>query len=325
MESLVLLLAISAIVLGIQYNSDKVESLMEQIVERILSFSVQHTSIRDLQNIIKQGIFISQVGLLVIELFGFLGFIQAINNNNYHFVVIILWIGIFNKISSEFINPEYKKYYLLFMTSLSLVTSIHFNSQISILSNSCKLISLLIVDSLLTKAKYILLKFGFCAIIDTEINEDSFQSAIIKMLNEIERRISQVNDNGIQLNQTIIVMSNQVVDKTNEILQQIEELRQDVNYRSRHFYKFKLAVIFIIRFLYLDPGHSIPMLVNFSLFLKLAEMVIESVTIVDLIMDNAFGVLKIKFSKLKRVCMNASSVAKLISLANRRWNKQKTQ
>jgi hypothetical protein len=321
MDSLVLLIAVNAIVLIIQYNCDKVESLFEKFADGFINWSIQRSSIQDLLINLKKGLFIAQNGLFIIDFIGSLGFIRAINSGSYYFALTIFWVGICGKIGSVFVKPEHKKYYSLFVSTIKLVISIQFNSSMSVLSNSCKLVSLLVIDSLLSKVKYILLKVGFFAIVGTkEINEDSIQSIITNILTNLENQLYKINENEYELKQTITLICEQVSSKIDETLSKLKEFSQDVKNGSKYLYYLKLMGICIMIY-YLDPPSTISTFLGWSLITKLFENIFEPLTIVDPMMDNAFDILNMKCSKLKSLCLKTRVGISLLSFAQRRLNK----
>ncbi len=335
---MVLLITVCAVVLLIQYNYDKVKYLLEKFADgfvnwsisfvnwsiSFVNWSVQSSSIQDLLVDLKNGIFLVQNTLLIIDFIGLFGFIRAINSGSYQFALTIFWIGICGKIASVFVKPKYKKYYSFLLSIIQLVISIQFNSSMSILSYSCKLVSLLVVDLLLSKIKYILLKVGFFAIVGTEeINEDSIQSTITNFLTNMENKLLQVNENKYQLKQTIILICENMSSKIDETLLTVNEFHLDIKNRSKLLYYFKLMKICIMIYYFNPPiiYYFISILVRLTLIVKIFENIVEPLTALDSMLDNSFEVLNIKCSKLKILCLKTRVGISLLSFAHKRLNK----
>lgn len=321
MDSFYLLVVIIAVVLLIQYNCDKVFAFVECESNKLLNWSVQSTSIEDLFATIKKGIFALQIWLLFIDLLGLVGFIRAINTGSYQFVICILWVNlttnIVDKSIGSLIDPIYKKYYSLFVTVLKTIISLYFDNELNVFSNACKLLCLLFADALLAKAKYILLKFGFCALTDEDINENSVQSIITNigftMTNKLESLVN--NYSGFQLFKNLCYFTcEQIIEKTEEISKKTTEFVRDVNNNSRHLYKLKLALSFIVFcFLHFGVRTHVPHYVLWSLIIKVLEITFGATTIIDKAMDDAFYAFNSKCLKIKSIGVGMKASLMLIS------------
>lgn len=314
---------VAIIVLLLCDNRNVILTNFEKLSERMFNWSIQQLKIKDIISTIKKGLFVSQIGFIIIDLIGFLGLVWAINNGSYHFAIIILWIGIFEKCFSLFVEKEQKQIFSALITSLRLVIGIYFNNSLCILLNIGKLISLLLLDSLLVKVKYIFLKVGLNVLIDNkEINEDSLQSVIITLLNDAEIRFSQLNNDTFRLNQTIKFICNQVIEKIDEVSKNINNFANEINYTSKHIYIFKVIITIYIIFALLDLSMIMPKIVFYSLIIKIVEIFFGDVTIVNSMMNNSFNTLEIKFSKIKRICITTKLTTSAISFTYTKINQE---
>ena len=87
-------------VLIIHWYDDAVLSAMEYISDYFFGWSVQHITIDKVLELTKYCLYVTQSSLVIIELVGFIGFVRAINMRNYTFPIIVMWIGLAEKIGS---------------------------------------------------------------------------------------------------------------------------------------------------------------------------------------------------------------------------------
>ena len=303
MYSLLALAFVFIFVLIVQYNCDKIEILLEKIVEKFFNCSVQHLNIRVLQVTIQKAIFISQCGMLIADWIGVWGFIRAINDNSYYFVVIILWIEVFDKLSSFSPGAKYKKYWTpMVVKGLKLIISLYFNSSISVLSNASMLVFLVFVNPLMKKAKYILLKLGLVTFINNlDINEDSLESVIENMLTNTKKLIHECDLKDLQISKSIIDICKNAENIINNIRILVDDFYQDVNDRAKYLYICKIMGSIISYFIILHPSiHLISPYLKFTIFIKLVIIIVDPLTPINSAMDNVFGVILETCSNFKK-------------------------
>ena len=302
MYSFLVLAFVAIFVLIVQYNCDKIEILLEKIITKFFNCSVQHLSIHILQVTIKRAIFITQCGMLIADWIGVEGFVCAINNNSYYFVVIILWIEVFDKLSSFVPDAKYKKYWTpMVVRSLKLIISLYFDNYLSVLSNGSMLVFLVFVNPLMKKAKYILLKLGLFAFINNSyIDEDSLQLVIGNILTHTKNLISQSNLEDLQISKTIIDICKKAENNIDNIRMLVDEFCQDVNNRSRYLYACKIMGSISSYYIILHPFmHLISPYLKFTIFIKLVIIIVDPLTPINSAMDNVFGVIRITCSNFK--------------------------
>lgn len=150
-----------------------------------------------------------------------------------------------------FFGKKHKQIYSLVTTSLKIVLTIYFNNSLNVFANTCKLITLLLLNKNLTKIKYIFLKQGFIALIcNTENNEDLLQSSFFEIINDTYYKLSELNTTTIEIRKTIDELYNQVLNIIKDININTKSFTTKVNKLTNHLYKVKIfGMFFIIYFL----------------------------------------------------------------------------
>ena len=317
MEAIFTFVLVSFTAVMIHQNSDVAFSATEWITEHLFGWSVQRLTIDEVKTNIKKCLHSVQIGLIIIELIGFIGFVRAFNAGNYIFPVVIVWLGFAEKLGTLIAEKVHKQTYLLIVTSVKIATAMYFDNPMNVFSNTCKLITLLFLEQILTKVRYIFLKQGFVAVIaNIEINENSLQSAVVDFVTNTYTELQRVNTGGVDISGTIQALCDRVANVIAEINHNTQQFAKEVNDTTNHLYKFKIfAVLLIICFL--DWSASVNNYVFFSIFAKLGEFVFGSVTQLDSLMNNSLEILKANCSKIKNACFGVILTAKLASIGRR--------
>ena len=321
MDAFITFILTSSVVLLMHYNNDVVLSAMEFVSDYFFGWSVQRLTIEKLLNIATKCLYSVQIGLVVIELIAFVGFVTAINADNYTFPIIVMWIGLVEKIGSFFPEKIHKQIFLFVATSLKIALATYFNNPLNVFANTCKLITLLLLEQILTKIKYIFLKQGFIALVcNTEINEDSLQSSVLEIINDIYYKLSELNTTGIEIRKTIDVLYDQVLNIIDEINVNTKNFATKVNKLTNHLYKVKIFGMFFIIY-FLNHVHFSNKLVVYSLFAKILEYTFGSITPVNSMMDTTFEILRSSCNKIKRACLSIKITASIFSIAQKQFSK----
>jgi hypothetical protein len=319
MEALTIFVLTCGVIWIIHQYSDMISSTIEFASDTFFSWSVRRIAIGRILDIIKNCLHSIQMCLVIIELVGFVGFVQAINTGNYAFPIIIMWVGIGEKTGSFFTEKKHRQINLLIMTSLKIALGTHFDNRLCVFANTCKLITLLFSEHIMIKIKYIFLRQGFASVlcnaeINAEINEDSLQSHILNILNDSMCRLSKLNAGTIELRRSIDMFCDQVSNIINELNVSTNSYASEVNKMTHCLYKFKIIGMCII-FYFVDWNMLTSKFVLYSIIAKLIEFVFGSVTPITSMMDNTFYVLKVNCQKIKNACLGVKLSASFFSIA----------
>ena len=307
-------------VLIIHWYDDAVLSAMEYISDYFFGWSVQHITIDKVLELTKYCLYVTQSSLVIIELVGFIGFVRAINMRNYTFPIIVMWIGLAEKIGSLLTEKKHKQIYLLTTTSFKLGLAIYFDNSLNVFANTCKLIILLFLEHILTKIKYIFLKQGFFAMIsNTDINENSLQSIIVKIFSDTYTRLNNLNATTIELKHSLNLLCEQVSDIVKQIDVGTNCFVIEVSKVTNKLYKLKLFGMILV-FCFLDYTDISNIFVFYSILAKVCEFVFGSVTAVNSMLDNAFDILKKKCSDIRTACVAVKAGICLASIGQKRYS-----
>lgn len=326
MEAFLALIAFGIIVLIARYNCDKVESLLESLLEKVFGRLVQDMNIYELQSSIQTKMFCLQCAMVIFDLVGIVGFIRAINNGSYDFGVIILAI----EVAPKLLEPQYQKYFSpTIVKSAKIVTALYFNEPISTLTNAGLLVLSLLSTFLVKKASRVLLNVGILTIINNtndeildlinnaNVNEDLLQTIVDAKVTEITDFAGSCCED-LNPCKIAIALCGSTVSIINAIKQTINNFYQDANNWSGYLYACKVTGTIASYLFFLHHSiHIIPPYVIVAVLVKFAVILIEPVTSVKLAMDNGFAVINKKCDEYKRTIQLANlSIRGTIQLVN---------
>lgn len=300
MEAFLALLAVGIIVLTVQYNCDKVESLIERIVGKLFSRFVQRTSINELQSTIQNALFCLQCTMVIFDLVGIIGFIRAIKNGSFHFGVTVLAIELSPRLCNILLEQQYQKFFTpTIVKCAKIATALYFNQSIATFTNTGLLILSLLSSFLIKKASCVLLNVGIDGIVDSaNIDENSLHSIVSEMVTRVETFVD-TRCEDLEPCQTAVDICNQALDIITRVEQRIDNFYQDATDCTSTLYACKIAgsILFCLFFLHSSYIYSY---IIFIVLIKFVVILVDPVTPIHSAMDKGHVVIKQKCGQYKR-------------------------